>query len=161
MMVKWKYMTWLMVPWSQPYQDTKVGYYQLILLLIISISHLVQLMARWKFGTELPNSVSIPLTTMLIKFGVWHTIMMVQNLCLFQKTKVYICIAYLFDQNRNISKVQNPTFFFQFTKEVSSHRSFFCVGACLLIFLESFLVWVESRKIWIGHFPPKVLDEGP
>ena len=108
MMVKWKYMTWLMAPWSQPYQDTKVGYYQLILLLIISILHLVQLTARWKFGTELPNSVSIPLMTMLIKFGVWLTIMMVQNLCLFQKTKVYICIAYLFDQNRNTSKVQIP-----------------------------------------------------
>ena len=70
--------------------------------------YLVQLIIWWKFGTGQPNNVSILLTIMLIKFGVWPTIMMVQNLCLFQKTKVYICIAYLFDQNRNTSKVQIP-----------------------------------------------------
>ena len=85
-------------------------------ILVTLVRYLVQLMVRLKLGIGQPNRVSIPLTTMLIKFVVWPTIMMVQNLCLFQRTKVYICIAYLFDQNRSISKVQNPTPFFNLQK---------------------------------------------
>ena len=87
--------------------------------LVTLVRYLVQLMVLLKLGIGQPNRVSIPLTTMLIKFVVWPTIMMVQNLCLFQRTKVYICIAYLFDQNRNISKVQNPTFFFNLQARAS------------------------------------------
>ena len=87
----------LTAPLFPLYRGTKVGSFRWPLPLTTSISLQDRLITLLRSGMVRANNVYIHLTTILIKYGEWHTTMMGLNLCPCRRTRVFISIIYLYE----------------------------------------------------------------